>query len=93
MRHSMGAEGSLASATWDGFVATASTLPIPVVFTVGFMLLFSVVIALFKVGVGTAYSSRLKGVPLIDAFFLSLPHRLIRTSLMPRAIVRPDCKR
>lgn len=42
------APDALASLSLGGLFDAATALPMPVIFTVGFMLLFSVVIALFK---------------------------------------------
>ena len=50
MRHVMGAPGALSSISWEGLISSVASLPLPVAFTCCFMLLFSVVIALFKVG-------------------------------------------
>ena len=48
MRYVMCAPGALTSFTWEGVADSLAVLPIPVAFTCGFMLLFSIVIALFK---------------------------------------------
>lgn len=48
MRHVMGAPGALTSFTWEAVADSLAVLPLPVAFTCGFMLLFSIVIALFK---------------------------------------------
>lgn len=48
MRHCMASPDALMGATWSAVSQATQQLPIPVIFTVSFMLLFSVVIALFK---------------------------------------------